>query len=253
VCFQSGPRRSHWADTKHSKENDNASKTNTRIPIPSTQNIADHKKQFISLLNKLTPDNIEKLCTKYKAQFEEAHASMYIDTIFEYIQRSSELCTTYCKLLMYLHQTFNIVAALNTLASTFLQDRQWSLSSKPVDGENYDEFCDTQKWKRKILAFLQAFMYLMHEKLIPSSWISDFVTAVIQTYKQEQDEYCKEMYLHELWECIQSPLCPLDTIWKFVQSADVDHMKPSALKFRLQDISEAIKKKIDGRKIKQRF
>lgn len=243
TCFGQGFKEirsnSSWAASK-------------KVVTPPPRRISllpDEKKRFVTLLNKLTHQNIDVLFTKYTDTFSADHISMYIETLFEYIQRSTDFCPIYCRFIGLLHSRFSLPTTeiIQRIATTFFTERQWILPSDYRDGsaaEVYDEFCDYQKWKRGIFSTLQAYVRLIHDRLLPAEWIRVFTHTLLEEIGQETNERATEVYLQQLMECITCKYCPTEAIRRYVHDLAVNEMPPSSLKFKWLDIHESCNKKM---------
>ncbi len=231
-----------WADTKKPPSKPKPS-------IATLAGVSEEKKRFLSILNKVTPETVDKLYSKYKETFEASHADLYIETVFAYIQRSSQFCSTYCTFLLKFQELFPLSEPVQRFANAFLTDQVWVPPVPAEKQENYDEFCDYQAWKRKVLAYIQAFAYFIQVRILPAEWIRQLTYGVIQQWNSvpRGSRLHEEMYLLELQECMKSKYCPTESVRRFIESANIEQMEPCAIKFALLDIQEALRQKMKNR------
>lgn len=117
------------------------------------------KKEFVAALNKLSPAN--KANVIRSIHIREDFGEMYIRLLWDAFLRSPDYQQTYLEVIDHIASTIGADAtksAFEELWETYLADQAWI----PVieENENYDEFCDYVKAKKRSLASLNAWILL---------------------------------------------------------------------------------------------
>lgn len=236
-CFRDSNKQPKITSEKHWIE------SKIRKPSLFSSMVADEKKQFLSIMNKLTPENLSILYEKYKSSISETHVDIYVDTCFEYIQRSPQFSRTYVDFLQLLSKHMKIMPQLHEIIHNFLNTQQWKPGHIPED-DCYDEFCNYVKWKKMVTGYIQAIVYMIHLRLLPAEIIRKLTKTIVLQCEHTNCVKEIEIYLSHLYECLQSKYCPYEQIRICITKLEISTGLTSAVKFKMLDIQEACAKKM---------
>jgi hypothetical protein len=146
---------------------------------PSIENIL--RKDFQTILNKLTDSNLDSMTKKTKTNFNKDHMSIYTDLLFDYLKRQPDFQKLYIHILETLYKLLSDIdiQLMNTLWqqhwTTYNQNKEWHID-QVVSTEDYDVFCSYIKKKKNTLALAQAWGRLMTLGSIcfdPYEWLNE--------------------------------------------------------------------------------
>lgn len=231
----------------NSAGNDHWGQTKMRKPIAGLQISDDEKKRFISLLNKCTPEQIDALFLRFTPFIQQSNIRMYVDTCFDYMRRSPAFAKLYCDILFRLSKHIKLNLYLQSKCKEFVDTEIWSPSHVPSEEESYDEFCEYTKWRRMVIAMIQAFIYLVQVRLIPADMFRRLIKCMLQKCSECQNQKIIEIYLHFLHECMASKYVPMEEVKNFVKHCkkrvEEEGWIPAA-KFKLLDVEDVIRQKM---------
>ena len=116
------------------------------------------RKEFLGILNKLSASNATTLIARCAERVRPEFADAYLDLFWEAFLRSADYQPFQVALLTMFQRHFPVLPALQARIHTYWTNRQWwPTVTLPNEGaDDYNEFCDYVKWKKRILNTLNA-------------------------------------------------------------------------------------------------
>lgn len=185
-CFLDKPESSHsikkWNNRNHQKVlSRKTERTRIGNQDPSLENTL--RKEFQTILNKLTDVNIDVMTQKTKNNFNKDHLSIYTDLLFEYLKRQPDFQKLYIHILETMYKLLSDIDIQDMNAiwqkywTHYNENKEWQLD-QTVTTEDYDAFCEYLKRKKSILALAQAWGRLITLGSIcidPYEWLHEIV------------------------------------------------------------------------------
>ena len=197
-CFQDKPdhKFSKWNQKTNHSTHKIISKKTERPTIGNKDTSIENtlRKDFQTLLNKLTISNLDTMIRKVRMQFNKDYMSIYIDLLYDYFKRQPDFQNLYIYILETIYQILSDddIITMNihwmNYWNDYTQHRKWILQEALIlNLENYDIFCDYLKEKKKNIALAQAWGRLLAIGSInidPYEWLLEIVN------------YCSHMNFH---------------------------------------------------------
>jgi hypothetical protein len=230
-----------------STANDHWGQTKIRKPIQGLQIADEEKKRFISLLNKCTPEQVETLFMRFTPFIQQTNVRMYVDTCFEYMKRSPAFARLYCDIIHRLSKHIKLNLYVQSKCKEFVDSEIWVPSHVPSEEESYDEFCEYTKWRRMVIATIQAFVFLVQVRLIPADLLRRLIKNMLLKCAECNNQKLIEIYLHFLLESMASKYVPLEDVRVFLKQCkrrmEEEGWIPAA-KFKLLDVEDVFRQKM---------
>ena len=252
TCFLDVPQPSTYHNKKWNQRNNQrilsrkVERTKIGNQDPSTENTL--RKEFQTILNKLTEVNIDTMTQKTKTHFKKEHLSIYTDLLFDYLKRQPDFQKLYIHILETLYQLLSDIDIhqMNSIWQTYWtkynQEKEWQLD-QTVSTEDYDAFCSYIKKKKNILALAQAWGRLITLGSIcidPYEWLNE----VIEHCSISQNTDCYISQMQEFYKALPSHLqtnLPPSYIYKLYHLREKD--LPKMAYFKLLEFIELLSKK----------
>lgn len=127
------------------------------------------KKEFMVHANKMTHKNKDSIIQAFKPHIRKECIDIYMAVVWDLIQRAPEYQDIYADFIAsicadtgdVLHEKFT------KIFDNYVASRNWYPSAQMVT-EDYDEFCEFVKWKKRAVAAVQAFKLFVARK-----WLSE--------------------------------------------------------------------------------
>ena len=139
------------------------------------------RKDFQTLLNKLTDSNLDTMIRKMRVQFNKDFLNIYIDLLYESFKKQPHFQSLYISILETIYQllTDDDILNMNLICLSYIQHKRWILNEDLIlHSENYDMFCEYLKQKKISIALAQAWGRLLGIGSInidPYEWLLDIV------------------------------------------------------------------------------
>lgn len=216
-CFKDNGENysySRW-NKKHNQSSSN--KERPRIGNKDISKEAIITKDFQSLLNKLTNQNFTVIQIGLKKIYIEDYIQIYINILWKYFQKQPVYQDLYIKILENLYTyTKNIEHIENTklfwndMWNNYLSNKEWQLSKKIVEesqvdienSENYQDYCDYVKEKKRLLAVIEVWARLINKEFIkvsPYKLLSNIINTIYNDIdiNNNIDNICLECYIEQ--------------------------------------------------------
>ena len=221
----------------------------------SRENMA--KKDFLALMNKLTDLNKAGIYQSIKNVFREDCIPLYVSLLWDIMQRSSDFLD------LYMGANDALVVASNTVLTwqyewgrvwkSFLELRAWTPPAHTLQDDNdYDEFCDFVKWKKRTLGAIKGLVSLSNK-----GWIQDDAADVLtkeilgsidsEMLVNPHGSKSMDAHLEQLQLLVAATSSTkrdtIDHIAAWSQKWESDSMRPSS-RFKMLDINDMCASKL---------
>jgi hypothetical protein len=180
-CFKDGPGATHekekWTNVSHKHNgkpytNRSGPSRTDKVRIGnrdlSRENLA--RKDFLALMNKLSEQNCNNILRSIKNVLREDCISTYADITWDMMQRCPDIHPLHVKVV---HLIKEIVTQpqqweheWHRIWTDYVQKQAWSPPPTLLEEQDYDEFCDFVKWKKRAIASVKAWVLLEKEGFV---------------------------------------------------------------------------------------
>lgn len=219
----------------------------------SRENLA--KKDFLALMNKLTQQNKAQIYQSINHVFREDCIPIYVQILWDSMQRAPDFIGLYMGAQDVLIQSSKSRDVWDKqwaiLWNTFLETKGWAPKEQLLLEEDYDEFCDFVKWKKRTLGALRAWMALSKSPSVPQAAPKVLVQQILQDCNSELDKNNKgskltDTFLEEIRCFFREGTEPeiRDIIASWVEERKQSHscgfaqLRPST-RFKMLDVQDA--------------
>jgi len=166
-CFQESDGCGKWHKPHHTAAVPKVSQHRTRIGTCELSIENFTKKDIVSLMNKLAPTNKEHIIKKLKSTFRPEFAKMYVEIIWDLMLRSPDYQDIYADVLLGLSCDDGMLQHVRNVYTDYVSTHPWVPASECIPStEEYDDFCDYVKWKKRTLAAIKACVQLCRKMLL---------------------------------------------------------------------------------------
>jgi len=213
------------------------------------------RKEFLSLMNKLTLNNKQSILKNVASIIRKDYTSLYIDIIWDLMQRAPEFRTVYYEVFKLLDNTILIDKWLS-IWDTYYNNKNWIPCDEILnDNEDYDEFCDFVKWKKRALAAINIWIMLYEKNIIGIHIIELLIKEIVSDCSNQIEHYIlnQNINIKKLDVLLEQILILInftktdqddhfiELIKKWIPRAD--SLKPST-RFKLYDINDTLQGKM---------
>lgn len=165
ACFRDEPRRAHTHT--HSRRHDGHAPEKPRIGNRELSREAIARKDFLALLNKLSPQNACAIIAQTQTSLRCDCIGMYVDMIWDAMQRSPEFQGLYVDMLAAIDEKHSVFGDVQRIWEAYLVQKPWTAvaASAASDAAAYDEFCDHVKAKKRTIASIRGWIGLVRRRL----------------------------------------------------------------------------------------
>lgn len=179
---------SKWRNNTSSASINQKNKEHDVAKRPIIKNDINVNREFISILNKITHGNKEKLLIKIKEYIHKENTSVYIKLVWDMMLRCPDFQDIYIDIILLIKDN-NIlyINELEIIWKDYVLYKQWlpecsiclSVSSDESSSNTYDEFCEFVKWKKRANAAIRAFMLFELQNIIDNKLIQELTKYII--------------------------------------------------------------------------
>ena len=254
-CFQEDvPRK--WASKNPSHRNQVEYSKPQRIEKVkignrdlSRENIA--RKDFLALMNKLSDNNRSSILQTLKHVFREDCIDVYLQVTWDQMQRCADYHDLHVSVLKTIHGLITSPQLWrekwDALWNGFVEKQAWKPSTELLQEEDYDEFCDFVKWKKRALSSLHAW-----KKLERHGWVQNVNETLMPSICELCDEELFTTHGSKLTDILLDEMIVLISdgnhsphVHRFLRKwdANCESLRPST-KFKLFDVREHVAAKM---------
>lgn len=211
------------------------------------------RKDFLALMNKLTEHNKSHVLQGVKNVYRDGCAPIYVDILRDIIQRNPDSLELYMEVLRALARASQNEALWHEQWKqrwdAYVSEKGWALR-EPREDENYDEFCDYVKLRKRTLATLRGWLHLNRSKWLRETCV---VAELVPLVTSECDEVfggtpggspLTDFYIESLqviagWQPDHRDLRAWSTRWH----GRLPDLRP-ATRFKMLDLWESLHKKV---------
>jgi len=181
-CFTEDEKGDKWFSRKPSATYNTIIKNpvvNSRIQKFKIHNDTNEEihREFLSFMNKLSDKNKNSTINFIRSHCKQAYIDKYIEIIWDMMLRSPDYQSNYIEILKEISNISNItlISSIKLMWILFLTNKKWIPSEELLNEDDYDEFCDFLKWKKRSLASIKAYSLFIKE-----GWIDEdvFITLL---------------------------------------------------------------------------
>lgn len=179
ACFKDdSAKKTYHYHTPSRKNHQHAEKP--RIGTRELSREAIAKKDFIAMINKLSPQNVATMKDHCKGMLRIEYLPMYIDMLWDAMLRSPDYQSLYIEILGVLDKVQSIFAEIHRVWDHFVATKGWMLNPQNDSDASYDDFCDHVKAKKRAIASVKAWIRLAHEKLCDPNVIDHLIHYLLE-------------------------------------------------------------------------
>lgn len=211
------------------------------------------RKDFLALMNKLSDANKLSILQTLKQVFREDCLDVYMQVTWDHMQRAPEFHALYMSVLKTVS---NILAKPNLwrekwhlLWKDYVMHQQWRPSDQLLQEEDYDEFCDFVKWRKRTIASINAWKLLEQHQWVQGvhdSLLQTIINACNDELTLTNGSKLADVLLDEIHALMEgTPPTKWMTIESFVKKwmQDPEQLRPSS-RFKLYDLYERFTAKV---------
>jgi hypothetical protein len=134
------------------------------------------KREFFSLMNKLTSLNKSKLIQSLSKTMSVEHIDIYVPIIWDMMLRSVDQQPLYIEVINLIRTNESSpdpICNFEDIWKEYILNKKWLPEETLVISDEYDEFCDFMKWKKRAVATVHAFFILASESIISANVLQE--------------------------------------------------------------------------------
>ena len=210
------------------------------------------KKEFMSLLNKLSDQNKKQIYATFKTSIRIDFYKLYINMTWAMILKFPEFQKLYINLITILYENMenkkSFIDEWLFIINDYEVTKKWIPADNILDDKDYDEFCDFQKWKKQSSSATNCLKILSENAWIYPNTIKNIYEKMIADcdnyFELSNGVGCKIVdaildQINEICDIINDKLI-IDFINKWL-SGDVIR---ASSKFKLLDMKEKLEIKL---------
>lgn len=238
ACFKDDTRKLYQQHHHSHKKHNSAEKP--RIGTRELSREALARKEFLAMINKISPQNIEAMRTQCKTSLRPDFVSMYVDMLWDAMLRSSpDYHVLFTSILHTIDSVQSVFGDIHRTWNAYVASKPWIPDSVDKDGDTtYDDFCDKVKAKKRFISSVCAWVHLSHGKLCDPAIPSQLLHLLMD---QEPTDVILEGLI-ELYKGVPDIFQTqvVDTLQKLHQNAQ---SYPPIIRFKIYDMWDLLCKK----------
>lgn len=225
ACFRDEPRRPRRHEVHSHAEK-------PRIGNRELSREAIARKEFLALLNKLSPQNASAIIAQTQASLRSDFIGMYVEMIWDAMLRSPEFQGLYIGMLAAIDQKHSVFGDIQRIWEAYLVQKPWVSSDVVSVSPSYDEFCDHVKDKKRTIASIRGWIGLVEQRLCKEEIGSSLIAQLVEAGPTD-------MSLDGLMEFCRAPSYLTPSIHATIQQwHDNAQQLPPMTRFKLYDVYE---------------
>lgn len=162
ACFREETRRPPKRGGHHDSHA-HAHAEKPRIGNRELSREAIARKEFLALINKLSPQNAAAIITQGQSSIRPDFINMYVDMIWDAMLRSPEFQSLYVDMLVAIDKKHSVFGDIQRIWEAYLSQQAWIPITQ--DSGGYDDFCDHVKAKKRAIASIRAWIQLTDRQI----------------------------------------------------------------------------------------
>lgn len=264
-CFTSEMKEKIFTNYNKSKNNNTYNERPEKLKIGGRDLSKETliKKDFMSLLNRLSDQNKKQIINQFKTNIVVDFYKLYIRMTWAMILKFPEFQKLYLQLIGVLHEVMEnknlFIEEWILIISEYDTKKNWIPVDTILDDSDYDEFCDFQKWKKQAISATKCFKLLSNNNWISQKIVTNIAEKILEdcnNYFQKNNGIgCKIVdsildQLIEICDIIDDKII-VDFINNWLNDNNINLR--SSTKFKLLDIKEKVEIKLSATyKVKHR-
>jgi hypothetical protein len=219
-----------------------------RIGNRDLSNEAIARKDFLGLMNKLSSTNKEHMIKQMRASLRPEFKTMYVQIIWDFMLRAPDFQDIYSDVYLNLSCNIDIRDDIQELWTNYFTSKNWIPPTSILENnEEYDEFCEYVKWKKRAIAAIRGWIYMCRKMLLDQKCEQQLFAALVADVNERvQAGPCKvlEVLLEQLLAFLahtnhdMHAITPCIGVW----SERAPSMPPS-MRFKLYDVRDIVVRK----------
>lgn len=149
-------------------------------------------KDFKSILNKVTENNIEKLITQTNNIIDIKHINIILELINQYLISQSNFQHLYILLLNGIYYNYSILQLKikqfwADKFNNYLVNEEWTIDEKILGTDDYDDFCNSTKIKKEKIALIKSWARLKNNDLLDNEPKELFNLILSKCFRLDMD------------------------------------------------------------------
>lgn len=204
------------------------------------------KKEFLSIINKLSANNFASLLEQFRKHMRVDFISLYVDMIWDAMMRSPDFQVLYIELLKAIDSVHSVFGDIHRIWDQYVSSQSWlvAVHNTSHSSADYDEFCDQVKAKKRAISAVRGWVLLTRHQLCNPSVADELFTKLLDQSQRHIDNATYDKNLEAL----------LDEILEFLSTATDGHGAvpyvqtwstkckelPPMIRFKVYDICEKL-------------
>jgi len=260
--------RGNFSNHKYTKHNHQSHARRAERPRIGTRELSREdmsRKDFVANMNKLSRQNYDSILRLIRTTYNSNFLSNYMDIIWDLMIRQNDYQDLHIQVIEHLLQLTPlekkqmVQSYWNDKCEEFFEQKKWTpegeilTALQSTHSEEYDEFCDYIKWKKRIGASFQAWIRMMIAGLIVARYelcfqylMEDIEEALIKNQRKYLDCLLEWFLLiqkvlpnqNELFSTFYRSLPLMESLDKW-SALIKENQLSSAFRFKLMDIKES--------------
>jgi len=196
-----------WKNQSFVKKNDSSPMQFERLlKRPTIGNNNSLHRDFMSILNKITNVNEDKMLLKVRDIIKYEYISTYISLIWDMMLRCPDFQYIYINIVNIIRTEYNLLYLedFQNIWDTYVLNNKWLPDDKTCDSLldtnmikdaqpqsdaniEYDEFCEFVKWKKRANAAINAFMLLKNNNIVEIDIINELTKYIVDDTQKYLD------------------------------------------------------------------
>jgi hypothetical protein len=170
-----------------SKYQNNIPERPDKIKIGNRDLSREHlaKKEYMSLMNKLSEQNKKQIYNSFRTIIRDECYKLYITMTWEMLLKFPDFQKLYINLIKILYDNMeNKQLFINewiVIISEYESMKKWIPTDNILDDNDYDEFCDFQKWKKQSIGAMNCLKLIIANEWVPSITIQNISEKIIES------------------------------------------------------------------------
>lgn len=178
ACFKEDVKKHYNHHASKGKHNNSLEKP--RIGLRELSREAIARKDFLAMINKLSPQNLDTMKEHCKSVLRPECIPLYVDMLWDAMLRSPEYQHLYVDIMLTIDKVQSVFADVHRIWDSFVEKKAWMVDTNTATDASYDDFCDHVKTKKRAIASVRGWIHLTQEKLCDPSITDKLLQLLLQ-------------------------------------------------------------------------